>query len=286
VAINQVRDDDSVFENKKEQEKVSLVKDEHYVVERCYENSFSKLTHIIVKQVHRKARVGVRNLSQFVCHGKKDLREVLNYDKLIKVGSKKPQEKHVQIASSRRKRKRRVWVSKHKHFIGLKENSISKVFKTWIWHGPIKLKYATVTHTGNVPSNHPETIISSTVPLTMVNIALRGRQPVLRILCRLRFSTTGGGIKVGVTTKAFISFKDFSKRFIRISILSSREAAICWSSKELEGEEDERGAFVLTLESVTQLREYLTLDLLSIIAKHSRGILSKKLTHAAESKAS
>nr|GFA97123.1 hypothetical protein [Tanacetum cinerariifolium] len=54
------------------------------------------------------------------------------------------------------------------------------------------------------------------------------------------------------------------------------EAAICWNSKELLGEEDERGAFVLTLESVTRLREYLTLDLLSIIAKHSRGFLSVK----------
>nr|GEV57706.1 hypothetical protein [Tanacetum cinerariifolium] len=57
VAINQVGEDDSVFENKKEQEKVSLVKDEHHVVERCHENSLSKLTHIIVKKVHRKARV-------------------------------------------------------------------------------------------------------------------------------------------------------------------------------------------------------------------------------------
>nr|GFB90530.1 hypothetical protein [Tanacetum cinerariifolium] len=87
-------------------------------------------------------------------------------------------------------------------------------------------------------------------------------------------------------TKAFISFKDFSKRLIRISNLSSREAMICWNSKELEGEEDGRGAFVLTLESVTRLREYLTLDLLSIIDKPSRGILSKKLPPAAESKAS
>nr|GEV15500.1 reverse transcriptase domain-containing protein [Tanacetum cinerariifolium] len=90
----------------------------------------------------------------------------------------------------------------------------------------------------------------------------------------------------GVTAKALISFKDFSKRLIRISNLSSREAAICWSSKELEGEEDRRGVFVLTLESVTRLREYLTLDILSIIAKPSQGILSKKLPHAAESKAS
>nr|GEX73920.1 hypothetical protein [Tanacetum cinerariifolium] len=57
-----------------------------------------------------------------------------------------------------------------------------------------------------------------------------------------------------------------------MSSLSSREATICWKSKELEGEEEERrGAFVLTLESVTQLHEYLTLDLLSIIDKPSRG---------------
>nr|GEV31249.1 hypothetical protein [Tanacetum cinerariifolium] len=120
--------DDSVFENKKEQEKVSLVKDEHHVVERCYENSFSKLTYIIVKQVHRKARVGVRNLSQFVCYGKKNVREVSNGDKLIKVASKRSHVKQVRSASSQRKRKRRVWVSKHKYFIGLRENNISKVF--------------------------------------------------------------------------------------------------------------------------------------------------------------
>nr|GEX37517.1 hypothetical protein [Tanacetum cinerariifolium] len=79
---------------------------------------------------------------------------------------------------------------------------------------------------------------------------------------------------------------NFSKRLIRISNLSSREAAIYWSSKELKGQEDGRGAFILTLESVTRLRGYLTLDLLSIIAKPSRGILSKKLPYAAESKAS
>nr|GEV97888.1 hypothetical protein [Tanacetum cinerariifolium] len=73
-------------------------------------------------------------------------------------------------------------------------------------------------------------------------------------------------------TKAFISFKDFSKRFIRISNLSSREAGICWRSKEFEGEEEERGgSFVLTLESVTRLHKYLTLDLLSIIDKPSQG---------------
>nr|GEV27197.1 hypothetical protein [Tanacetum cinerariifolium] len=57
IVINQVGVDDSVFENEKKQDNVSLVKDEHHVVERCHENSFSKLTHIIVKKVHRKARI-------------------------------------------------------------------------------------------------------------------------------------------------------------------------------------------------------------------------------------
>nr|GEX02316.1 hypothetical protein [Tanacetum cinerariifolium] len=108
VVINQVRVDDLIFENKKEQDIVSLLKDEHHVVERCYENSFSKLTHIIVKQVHRKVRVGVRNLSQFVCYGKKNFREVSNCDKLIKVASKRSCVKQVHSASSRRKRKRRI----------------------------------------------------------------------------------------------------------------------------------------------------------------------------------
>nr|GEU36878.1 hypothetical protein [Tanacetum cinerariifolium] len=135
VVINQVWVDDSVFENKNEQDNVSLVKDAHHVVERCYENSFSKLTHIIVKKVHRKARVGVRNLSQLVCYGKKNFREVSNCDKLIQVASKRSCVKQVRSASSQRKRKRRVWVSKHKHFFGLRENNISKVFKytnmTW-----------------------------------------------------------------------------------------------------------------------------------------------------------
>ncbi|GJU95883.1 retrovirus-related pol polyprotein from transposon TNT 1-94 [Tanacetum coccineum] len=70
VVINQVGEDDSVFENKKEQEKVSLVKDEHHVVEWCHENYLSKLTHIIAKQIHRKARVGVRKQKLSLCHGK------------------------------------------------------------------------------------------------------------------------------------------------------------------------------------------------------------------------
>nr|GEX65373.1 hypothetical protein [Tanacetum cinerariifolium] len=44
VAINQVGEDDSVFENKKEQEKVSLVKDEHHVVERYHRADDDKLS--------------------------------------------------------------------------------------------------------------------------------------------------------------------------------------------------------------------------------------------------
>nr|GEU34949.1 copia protein [Tanacetum cinerariifolium] len=144
--------DDSNFENEKEQDNVSLVKDEYHVVERCYENSFSELTHIILKQVYRKARVDVRNLSQF--------------------------EKQVRSASSQRKRKRRVWVSKHKHFIGLR--NVSKVFKTWICHGPVKQKYATVTHTGNVPLNHHDTIISGTIQ-TILSLAASQHCPIRQL---------------------------------------------------------------------------------------------------------
>nr|GEY33325.1 hypothetical protein [Tanacetum cinerariifolium] len=108
VAINHVGENDSVFENKKEQEKVSLVKDENHVVKRCHENSLSKLTYIIVKQVHRKARVGIRKQILSLCHGKREFQEVLNSRKLINFASKKPQKKHVRIASNRRKRKIRV----------------------------------------------------------------------------------------------------------------------------------------------------------------------------------
>nr|GEU47951.1 RNA-directed DNA polymerase, eukaryota [Tanacetum cinerariifolium] len=89
VAINQAGEDDSLFKNKKEREKVSLVKDEHHVDEWCHENSLSKLTHIIVKQVHRKAWVGVRKQILYLCHGKREFQEVLNSRKLINFASKK-----------------------------------------------------------------------------------------------------------------------------------------------------------------------------------------------------
>ncbi|GJX98674.1 hypothetical protein Tco_0355693 [Tanacetum coccineum] len=55
VVINQVEEDDLIFKNEKEQVKVSLVREEHHVVERYHETSLSTLTHIIVKQVNRKA---------------------------------------------------------------------------------------------------------------------------------------------------------------------------------------------------------------------------------------
>ncbi|GKC91418.1 hypothetical protein Tco_1152067 [Tanacetum coccineum] len=127
VVINQVGEDDSVFENEKEQEKVSLVKDEHHVVELCHENSFSKLTHIIVHQVHRKARVGVHKQRLFLYHGKREFQEVLNFGKLINFASKKPREKHVRIALNRRKRKIRVWISNHKNFSDVLDGGVLKV---------------------------------------------------------------------------------------------------------------------------------------------------------------
>nr|GEV45320.1 putative reverse transcriptase, RNA-dependent DNA polymerase [Tanacetum cinerariifolium] len=61
--------------------------DEEFLALSLYKDQFSNLLDE-AKQVHRKVRVGVCNLSQFICHGKKDFGEVLNYDKLIKVGSK------------------------------------------------------------------------------------------------------------------------------------------------------------------------------------------------------
>nr|GFB55988.1 hypothetical protein [Tanacetum cinerariifolium] len=56
-------------------------------------------------------------------------------------------------------------------------------------------------------------------------------------------------------------------------------------SKEFDGKEEERGAFVFALELVVRLLEYITFDLLSIIDKHLRGILSRKFPPAAESRA-
>nr|GFA84613.1 hypothetical protein [Tanacetum cinerariifolium] len=56
--------------------------------------------------------------------------------------------------------------------------------------------------------------------------------------------------------------------------------------KNLSEKKKGRGAFAFAPTSVTLLLEYLTFDLLSMIDKHSRGILSKKFPPAAESSAS
>nr|GEU82831.1 retrotransposon protein, putative, unclassified [Tanacetum cinerariifolium] len=137
---------------KKEQEKYSLVKDEYHVVERCHENSLSKLTHIIVKQVHRKARVGVRKQIFSLCQGKREFQEVLNYGKLINFASKKPQEKHVRIASHRRKRKIRVWLSNYRRFSNVHNDGVLEVLTNE------NRTYTRRTH---------------------LYVALRGRQPVI-----------------------------------------------------------------------------------------------------------
>ncbi|GJU68714.1 hypothetical protein Tco_1254973 [Tanacetum coccineum] len=68
VVINQVGEDNIFFKNEKEQEKISLVEEEHHVVKRCHDTSLSTLTHIIVTQVHRKARVVVRELRHSLCN--------------------------------------------------------------------------------------------------------------------------------------------------------------------------------------------------------------------------
>ncbi|GKA50448.1 hypothetical protein Tco_0743521 [Tanacetum coccineum] len=83
----------------------------------------------------------------------------------------------------------------------------------------------------------------------------------------LSFSTTGGGfggpsyetpLRVVIALASFLGFGMvlLGKEFELEVILSSREAAICCISKELlEGEELERGASVLTLESLARLLE-------------------------------
>ncbi|GJY31907.1 hypothetical protein Tco_0415402 [Tanacetum coccineum] len=145
VAINQVEEEDSVFENEKEQEKVSFVKDGHHVVELCHENSFSKLTHIIVHQVHRKARVGVRKQRLSLSHGKREFQEVLNSGKLINFASKKPQEKHVRIASNRRKKKIRVWILNHKNFSDVLDGGVLEV----VTNGNVTWTRRTRSYLGN-----------------------------------------------------------------------------------------------------------------------------------------
>ncbi|GJZ91565.1 hypothetical protein Tco_0663492 [Tanacetum coccineum] len=126
--------DDISYTKFKARVKVSFIED-HHVVERCHENSFSKVTHIIVKQVHRKARVGVRKQRLSLCHGKREFQEALNSGKLITFASKKPQEKHVRIASNQRKRKIKVWVSNQRRFLNVHDGGVLEVLtnenRTW-----------------------------------------------------------------------------------------------------------------------------------------------------------
>nr|GFA75240.1 hypothetical protein [Tanacetum cinerariifolium] len=56
--------------------------------------------------------------------------------------------------------------------------------------------------------------------------------------------------EVGVIKEFFISLRDFSKRFMRMSSLSSRDASIYWRSKEFELEEEGGGAFAFALTSI------------------------------------
>nr|GFA11085.1 hypothetical protein [Tanacetum cinerariifolium] len=134
VLTNKVRMDDLSYIKFKARIKVSFIKDQ-YVMEKLNKNSLCKLTYIIVKQDHRKAQVGVRKQRLSLCHGKKNFGDVSNYDMLANIASKKSRVKQVRSASSRRKRKRLVWVSMHKHFFGLRENNVHTVLKnadmTW-----------------------------------------------------------------------------------------------------------------------------------------------------------
>ncbi|GJZ17885.1 hypothetical protein Tco_0554008 [Tanacetum coccineum] len=65
VVINQVGEDDLIFKNEKEQEKVSSIKEDHHVVERF----------------------GVYELRHSLCHGKRKFQEVLNSMKLVNVAN-------------------------------------------------------------------------------------------------------------------------------------------------------------------------------------------------------
>nr|GFC30272.1 hypothetical protein [Tanacetum cinerariifolium] len=72
-----------------------------------------------------------------------------------------------------------------------------------------------------------------------------------------------------------------------IDLFLSRSNALTISfNSATSGDMPEVEAVVLTLATMGLLREYRTLDLLSMIPKHSRGILSRKLPPAAEFKES
>nr|GFD05474.1 hypothetical protein [Tanacetum cinerariifolium] len=70
----------------------------------------------------------------------------------------------------------------------------------------------------------------------------------------------------------------------RITFLSKSNALTISFNSATSGDMSEVEAAVLTLATTGLLREYRTLDLLSMMLKHSRGILSRKLPPAAEFK--
>ncbi|GKE03566.1 hypothetical protein Tco_1395584, partial [Tanacetum coccineum] len=116
VVINQVGEDDSVLKMRKNK-----------------------------KRFHWKARVGVRKQRLSLYHGKREFQEVLNSGKLINFASKKPREKHVRIASNRRKRKIRVWISNHKNFSDVLDGGVLEV----VTNGNVTWTRRTRSYLGN-----------------------------------------------------------------------------------------------------------------------------------------
>ncbi|GJU21564.1 hypothetical protein Tco_1154906 [Tanacetum coccineum] len=64
LVTNQVGEDDLNFKDVKEEEKVSFVEEEQYVIERYDETSLSTLTHIIVKAVVRLPNLKLKTLGE------------------------------------------------------------------------------------------------------------------------------------------------------------------------------------------------------------------------------
>ncbi|GJY88595.1 hypothetical protein Tco_0503223 [Tanacetum coccineum] len=76
--------------------------------------------------------------------------------------------------------------------------------------------------------------------------------------------------------------REFGERVLGVIFLIKSSALTISLSSETSGEIPEVEVLVLTLATTGLLRELRTLDLLSMIFRHSRGILSKKLPPAAE----
>nr|GFA68158.1 reverse transcriptase domain-containing protein [Tanacetum cinerariifolium] len=87
--------------------------------------------------------------------------------------------------------------------------------------------------------------------------------------------------------KKLLNNKDNLIELTKMALNKNCSAVVLKKLREKLGEEEEEGgAFVFALESVTRLLEYRTFDFLSMIDKHTRGILSRKLPSAAESMSS